>query len=125
MSYFGNDTNQELSFGNENFGDNIVTHKDLVKGTPYTIRMNQYKETNGYYLFAIEVNEVNILQETNRSPYFSSSTNVYFSKSSDTSLGNDATVEDIMIFNGKKDGNYHGMYFIFVITLIYCIVEKL
>ena len=112
MSYFGDDTNQELSFGNENFGDNIVTHKDLVKGTPYTIRMNQYKETNGYYLFAIEVNEVNILQETNRSPYFSSSTNVYFSKSSDTSLGNNATVEDIMIFNGKKDGNYHGMYFL-------------
>ena len=67
------------------------------------------KEPIGYYVFFIEVDGDIIFEEINLSPYFSSSTDVYFSSGAYTSLGNDAKVENVMIFNGRKDGNYHGM----------------
>ena len=81
---------------------------------PYMIRMSQVKEDNELYVFRIFVldDEEPIFEETNLSPDFSSSTDVYFSNveyTSRPSLGNDATVENVMIFNGQKDGNYHGM----------------
>ena len=67
------------------------------------------KEPIGYYVFFIEVDGDIIFEEINLSASLSSSTSVYFSNNSDTSLGNDAKVDDVMIFNGRKDGNYHGM----------------
>ena len=109
MSY--QNTNHELSFGNENFGDDTVTHQELEMNKPYTIRMSQVKETNGYYVYTIEVDGEIIFEEVNLKPYFSSSTSVYFSNDSNTSLGNDAIVEDVKIFNGRNNGNYHGIYF--------------
>ena len=71
--------------------------------------MSQVKEPIGYYVFFIEVDGDIIFEEINLSASLSSSTSVYFSNNSDTSLGNDAKVDDVMIFNGRKDGNYHGM----------------
>ena len=109
MSY--QNTNHELSFGNENFGDDTVTHQELEMNKPYTIRMDQVKETNGYYVYTIEVDGEIIFEEVNLKPYFSSSTSVYFSNDSNTSLGNDAIVEDVKIFNGRNNGNYRGIYF--------------
>ena len=103
-------TDHELSFGNEQFGDNILETHTLEVNIPYTIRMNQVKEDYGLYVFRIFLDESSIFEETNLSPYFSSSTDVYFSSGAYTSLGNDAKVENVMIFNGKKDGNYHGKY---------------
>ena len=103
--------NTELSFGNEQFGDDILETHTLEMNIPYMIRMNQIKEDNGLKVFRIFVinDEEPIFEETNLTPYFSSSTDVYFSNGEYTSLGNDATVENVMIFNGQKDGNYHGM----------------
>ena len=72
MSY--QNTNHELSFGNENFGDDVVTHQALEMNKPYTIRMNQVKETNGQYLYTIEVDGETIFEGVNLKPYFSSST---------------------------------------------------
>ena len=108
MSY--QNTNNELLFGNENFGDDTVTHQDLEMNKPYIVRMDQAKETNGYYVYTIEVNGEILFEEVNLKPYFSSSTSVYFSNNSNTSLGHDAIVEDVKIFNGRNDGNYHGIY---------------
>ena len=108
MSYQNN--NYELLFGNENFGDVTVTHQDLEMNKPYTVRMDQVKETNGYYVYTIEVNGEIIFEEVNLKPYFSSSTSMYFSNNSNTSLGHDAIVEDVKIFNGRNDGKYHGIY---------------
>ena len=108
MSY--QNTNHELSFGNENFGDDVVTHQALEMNKPYTIRMNQVKETNGQYLYTIEVDGETIFEGVNLKPYFSSSTSVYFSNDTNTSLGNDAIVTDVKIFNGPNDGIYHGIY---------------
>ena len=103
-------TDHELSFGNEQFGDNTLVTHTLEVNIPYTIRMNQVKEDYGLYVFRIFVDESLIFEETNLSPDFSSSTDVYFSSGAYTSLGNDAKVENVMIFNGQKDGNYHGMW---------------
>ena len=103
-------TGHELSFGNEQFGDNTLVTHTLEVNIPYTIRMNQVKEDYGLYVFRIFVDESSIFEETNLSPDFSSSTDVYFSSGAYTSLGNDAKVENVMIFNGRKDGNYHGTY---------------
>ena len=102
-------TNHELSFGNENFGDDVVIHQDLELNNPYTIRMNQVKEANGQYLYTIEVDGEIIFEEVNLKPYFSS-TSVYFSDDSSTSLGNDAIVANVKIVNGHNDGIYHGIY---------------
>ena len=127
MSY--QNTNHELSFGNENFGDDTVMHQDLEMNKPYAIRMNQVKETNGYYVYTIEVDGEILFEEVNLKPYFSSSTSVYFSNNSNTSLGNDAIVEDVRIFNGRNDGNYHGTYlfkkYISGIAVIYSTDKKL
>ena len=71
--------------------------------------MNQVKEDYGLYVFRIFVDESPIFEGINLSPDFSSSTDVYFSSGAYTSLGNDGKVENVMIFNGQKDGNYHGM----------------
>ena len=126
MSYQNN--NYELLFGNEHFGDVTVTHQDLEMNKPYTVRMDQVKETNGYYVYTVEVNGEIIFEEVNLKPYFSSSTSVYFSNNSNTSLGHDAIVEDVKIFNGRNDGNYHGIYleniYISVITIIYSTVKN-
>ena len=108
MSY--QNTNDELLFGNENFGDDTVTHQDLDLNKPYTVRIDQAKATNGYYVYTIEVNGEIIFEEVNLKPYFSSSASVYFSNNSNTSLGHDAIVEDVKIFNGRNDGNYYGIY---------------
>ena len=108
MSY--QNTNHELSFGNENFGDDVVTHQDLEMNKPYPIRMKQFKETNGQYLYTIEVDGEIIFEGVNLKPYFSSSASVYFSNDLDTSLGNDAVVTDVEIFNGRNNGLYHGIY---------------
>ena len=106
----------KLSFGNEQFGDDKLKWHTIELNIPYMIRMSQVKEDNELYVFRIFVldDEEPIFEETNLSPYFSSSTDVYFSNGEFggreyTSLGNDATVENVMIFNGQKDGNYHGM----------------
>ena len=105
----------QLSFGHGNFGDDIVRHQYLERNIPYTIRMSQVKEPIGYYVFFIEVDGDIIFEEINLSASLSSSTSVYFSNNSDTSLGNDAKVDDVMIFNGRKDGNYHGMWRILIL----------
>ena len=119
-------TNHELSFGNENFGDDVVTHQALEMNKPYTIRMNQVKETNGQYLYTIEVDGETIFEVVNLKPYFSSSTSVYFSNDSNTSLGNDAIVTDLEIFNGRNNGLYHGIYWkTFFVDFIYSTEEKL
>ena len=104
-------TGHELSFGNEQFGDDKLKWHTIEMNIPYMIRMSQVKEDNELYVFRIFVldDEEPIFEETNLSPYFSSSTDVYFSSGAYTSLGNDAKVENVMIFNGQKDGNYHGM----------------
>ena len=98
-------TDPQLSFGNEQFGDSILETKTVDMNSEYVIRMYQVKQDSGEYLFTIEVNGLGIFQETDLFADFSSSTNVYFSNG--PSL--DAEVQDVMIFNGHKDGNYHGM----------------
>ena len=126
MSY--QNTNHELLFGNENFGNDTVTHQDLEMNKPYTIRMSQVKETNGYYVYTIEVDGEIIFEEVNLKPYFSSSTSVYFSNGSNTSLGNDAIIADVVIFNGRNDGIDHGIYcktLFFVDIVIYSTDETL
>ena len=99
-------TDPQLSFGNEQFGDSILVTNAVEMNSEYVIRMYQVKQDNGEYLFTIEVNGLSIFQETDLFADLSSSSNVYFSNG--PSL--DAEVQDVKIFNGYKDGNYHGMY---------------